>query len=82
MAHHYGYFMINENMIFFNCLQDLFVWINPDLLENHVKIYLPPSPEGELSMVRSILSYLKIWLKCDFNLISDAKRLADLLARL
>jgi len=46
LANFYGFFIVNENMIFFNAQRDVFVWINPDLLENHIKIYLPRNQEG------------------------------------
>jgi hypothetical protein len=68
-------------MIFFNAKGDIFVWINPDILENRVKIYLPATPEGELAMIRSILSYLKAWLRFDWQFLSTANSLAELLAK-
>jgi hypothetical protein len=46
LSQHYGFFMINENMIFLSSEKDIFTWINPDIRENHVKIYLPKTPEG------------------------------------
>ena len=75
LATHYGLFMVNENMIFFNALREIYVWINPQLIENHIKIYLPRSADGEASMVRSIVSYLKLWLKCDFAPLTECKKL-------
>jgi hypothetical protein len=53
-------------MVFSNSNRDVFAWINPDPLENSVKIYLPNSSDGELSMIRGIIAYLKLWLKIDF----------------
>lgn len=32
-------------------------------------------------MIRSIITYLKMWLKCDYNHLSEAKRLDELLYR-
>lgn len=40
----YGFFIINENMVFMSEDQSVTIWINPNPLENHVKIYLPPTP--------------------------------------
>jgi hypothetical protein len=77
----YGYFIINENMIFFNSAREIFAWINPDILENHVKIYLPLTHDGEMAMLRSIITYLKLWLKCDYQLLAEAKHLNELPAR-
>jgi hypothetical protein len=62
-------------MVFFNPHREVFAWINPDILENHVKIYLPNNQEGEQAMIRSIVAYLKLWLKCDFTYLTEAKRL-------
>lgn len=81
LAPRYGSFIINENMVFFNPQRDIFAWINPEILENTVKIYLPSSPEGEAAMLRSILTYLKLWLKADYNFLAEAKRLDELIAR-
>lgn len=67
--------MINENMVFFNPQREIFAWINPDILENHVKIFLAMNPEGEQAMIRSIITYLKLWLKCDYVYLSEAKKL-------
>lgn len=53
-------------MIFVNEEKEVRIWINPNVLEHKVKIYLPPTPEGEKSMMRSIVSFLKLWLRCDF----------------
>ena len=78
MVNHYGYFIINENMVFFNQLKEIFAWINPDVCENHVKIYLPHTHEGELAMIRSIITYLKLWFKCDYSLLMDVKHLNEL----
>ena len=74
----YGYFIINENMIFFNQAKEIFVWINPEICENHVKIYLPHNLEGELAMIRSIIAYLKLWFKCDYTLLTEVKSLNEL----
>lgn len=68
-------------MIFFNSRREIFAWINSEILDNHVKIYLPSSPEGELSMIRSIITYFKLWLKCDYPYLSEAKKLDELLYR-
>ncbi len=81
LAPRYGNFIINENMVFFNPQRDIFCWINPDILENTVKIYLPSSPEGEAAMLRSILTYLKLWLKADYNFLAESKRLDELIAK-
>jgi hypothetical protein len=78
LTNHYGYFIINENMIFFNQAKEIFVWINPDICENHVKIYLPHNYDGELAMIRSIIAYLKLWFKCDYSLFSEVKNLNEL----
>jgi hypothetical protein len=68
-------------MIFFNQQRDIFAWINPEILENHVKIYLPNTAEGELAMIRSVITYLKLWLKIDYTFLAEAKRLEELLIR-
>ncbi len=65
-------------MIFTNMRREIFTWINPDIKENHVKIYLPHTHEGELAMIRSILTYFKLWLKCDYSLLTDIKSLSEL----
>ena len=57
-------------MVFFNGQKDIFAWINPEIIENHVKIYLPNTAEGELAMIRGIVAYLKLWLKCDHNYLA------------
>jgi hypothetical protein len=62
-------------MIFFNSRREVFAWINPDIMENHIKIYLPHTHEGELAMIRSIISFLKLWYKCDYAIFSDARHL-------
>jgi hypothetical protein len=49
------------------------------ILENKVKIYLPNSHEGEAIMIRSIITYLRLWLKCDYKFLGEAKNLDDLL---
>ena len=69
-------------MIFFNSQREVFVWINPDLLENHIKIYLPHNHDGELAMIRSIISYLKLWLRVDYSQLTDLKHLQDILPKL
>lgn len=81
LASYYGFFIINENMVFFNTQREVSVWINPDLLENHIKIYLPHTHEGELAMIRSIISFLKLWLKYDYALLTDIKHLSELANR-
>jgi hypothetical protein len=65
-------------MVFLNERRDLFAWINPDVLENRVKIYLPFNHEGEQAMIRGILSYLKLWIKADFTPLAEAKTLHEL----
>ena len=66
---------MNEN-------KEAFVWINPNILENTVKIYLPPTPDGEKTMIRSIVSFLKLWLRCDYNLLMQVNHLTELQPRL
>ena len=78
LSQHYGYFMINENMIFLNAQKEIFTWINPDVRENHVKIYLPHTHDGEMAMIKSIINYFKLWFKCDYNLLTDIKHLSEL----
>jgi hypothetical protein len=75
LAPRYGFFIINENMIFFNLQKEIFAWINPDILENNVKIYLPNSQDGQLAMIRSIVTFIKVWLRCDCLFLSEAKQL-------
>lgn len=41
----YGNFILNENMVFFEGKQ-VYVWINPDITENKVKIYLENDEKG------------------------------------
>lgn len=81
LARRYGFFIINENMVFFNGEREIFAWINPEVIENHVKIYLPTTPEGELAMIRSIIAYLKLWLKLDYNFLAETNKLEELLPR-
>lgn len=78
----YGFFIINENMVFINEEQSVEVWINPNPLENQVKIYLPPTVEGEKAMIRSIFSFLKLWLRCDFFELGQAQHLHELPSRI
>jgi len=68
----YGYFMINENMIFKNVLDDIFVWINPNILSNKVKIYLAKNHEGLKAMIKSIVCFLRLWLRFDYNALETA----------
>jgi hypothetical protein len=68
-------------MVFLNEQRKVFVWINPDLLENTVKIYLPTTPEGEAMMTRSIVTFLRLWLKCDYAYLAEAKHLEELLMK-
>jgi len=68
-------------MVFSNNNRDIFAWINPEPLENSVKIYLPSSLEGELSMIRGIIAYLKLWLKMDFSMLGESKKLEELLGK-
>lgn len=74
--------MLNENMILSDQREQLFIWINPNILENKVKIYLPSSSEGEQAMMRSIISFFKLWLRCDYDYLSQVSRLVDLMNRL
>ena len=46
-----------------------------------MKIYLPHSHDGELAMIKSIINYLKLWFKCDYNLLGDIKSLKELVYR-
>ena len=78
----YGYFIINENMAFLSEAREVLVWINPNIFENKVKIYLPPSLEGEQAMMRSIVSFLKLWLRIDYTKLAHATRLDQLAALL
>jgi hypothetical protein len=81
LAPRYGHFIINENMVFFNPHREIFAWINPEVLENHVKIYLPAGPDGEQAMMRSLLAYFKLWLKRDYVPLAEAKHLEELLVK-
>jgi len=44
LAERYGCFILNENMAFLGPQSEVLVWINSDVLENRVKIYLPSGP--------------------------------------
>lgn len=68
-------------MVFLNTKGEIFVWINPDILENRVKIYLPASSEGEAAMARSIVTYLKLWLRFDHHYLATANNLDTLLVK-
>lgn len=68
-------------MVFLNTKGEIFVWINPDILENRVKIYLPASSEGEAAMTRSIITYLKLWLRFDHHYLATANNLDSLLVK-
>ena len=68
--------MLNENMVFKTTVDDeLFVWINPDLMANQSKIFLPDSHDGELTMIKSLVNYFKLWLYTDYAPLSQAKTL-------
>jgi hypothetical protein len=82
LALQYGYFILNEKMAFTNPQKEIFAWLNPDTRENYVKIYLPQSYEGEMVMIRSIVIYFKLWLKCDYTILADVKNLSELVTRL
>lgn len=69
-------------MVFLNEEKEVSVWINPNILENNVKIYLPPTQQGETTMIRSIISFFKLWLRCDFTKLSQALHLKELLGLL
>lgn len=43
-----------------------------------MKIYLPHTHEGELAMIRSIITYFKLWLKVDYSQLTDLKSMAEL----
>jgi hypothetical protein len=43
---------------------------------------LPHNYDGELAMIRSIISYLKLWLKIDYSQLADAKHLQELLPKI
>jgi hypothetical protein len=81
LANRYGFFILNENMVFMGVRGEVLVWINPDPLENRVKIYLPAGVEGEQAMVRSITAFLKLWLRFDHLYLSSARSLDDLLVK-
>lgn len=68
-------------MVFFGPRGETVVWINPEVLENRVKIYLPSGPEGEQAMVRSITGFLKLWLRFDHQHLASAWSLDDLLVK-
>jgi|688.fasta_scaffold701644_1 hypothetical protein len=68
-------------MVFSNKKGEILVWINPDPLENKVKIYLPSTIEGEQAMIRSILTFLKLWLRIDYTYLSISKNIDDLLLK-
>ncbi len=68
-------------MVFFNQKGEIFVWINPEIIENRVKIYLPASSEGESVMTRSITTYLKLWLRFDYQHLGLANNLNELLIK-
>lgn len=81
LARRYGCFFLNENMVFLGPRGETAVWINPEVLENKVKIYLPSGPEGEQAMVRSITGFLKLWLRFDHQHLASAWSLDDLLVK-
>lgn len=57
------------------------VWVNPEILENKVKIYLPTGTEGELAMIRSITCFLKLWLRFDHVYLASALSIDDFLVK-
>jgi hypothetical protein len=69
-------------MVFLNKEKEISVWINPNIFENKVKIYLPPTSQGETTMIRSIVSFFKLWLRCDFTKLGEATHLYELPDRL
>ena len=81
LAERYGCFILNENMVFMGPHSEVLVWINSDVLENRVKIYLPGGSEGEQAMLRSIVTFLKLWLRFDHLYLSSAWSLDDLLVK-
>jgi len=68
-------------MIFLTPEREIVAWINPDIMLNQVKIYLPNTKDGELSMIRSIVSYFKLWLKIDHQLLLEATKMDELPSR-
>jgi hypothetical protein len=68
-------------MVFLGPRGETAVWINPEVLENRVKIYLPSGPEGEQAMVRSITGFLKLWLRFDYQHLASAWSLDGLLVK-
>lgn len=68
-------------MVFLGPKGELLVWINPEVLENKVKIYLPVGPEGEQAMVRSVTGFLKLWLRFDYHRLAASRSLDDLLVK-
>ena len=69
-------------MIFSNERQEIVVWINPDILENKVKIYIPKTAEGLKTLIKSIINFLRLWIKFDHTFIAIAKTFEELLEKI
>lgn len=46
------------------------MWLNPDIFTNTPKIYLPHTKDGEISMIKSLINYFKLWLQANYTLLS------------
>lgn len=53
----------------------IFIWINPDIFANTSKIFLPQTKEGEISMIKSLINYFKLWLQAQYSTLSEVKTL-------
>lgn len=52
------------------------------MFANTGKIFLPNTPEGEISMVKALVNYFKLWLSTHYVALIDVKTLKELVVKL
>ena len=62
-------------MVFITKTKKIFIWINPDIFINTPKIYLLPGKDGEISMIKGIINYLRLWLQTNYQMLILVKSL-------
>jgi hypothetical protein len=62
-------------MVFITKTKKIFIWINPDIFINTPKIYLSPGKDGEISMIKGIINYLRLWLQTNYQMLILVKSL-------
>jgi hypothetical protein len=64
-------------MVFITKSRKTFIWINPDIFINSPKIYLPQTREGEISMIKGLVNYLKLWLQTQYSTLAEVKTIEE-----